>query len=90
MNSLGEDLRRQIRVKRKPDMLFTDVFMMFMNIERPQNAKLCDSHERKALNVQALDHPGANIVKMTEFARSNIVALIRGNAWDSKNNIALA
>ena len=89
MNSFGKDLRRRIRVKRKPDVLFTDIFMMFINIERPQNAELCDSHERKVLNVQASDCPGADIVKMTEFARSNIVAMIRGNAWDSENNIAL-
>ena len=54
-----------------------------------QNAELHDSHERKVLNMQVSDHPGANIVKMTKFARSNIAAMIRGNAWDSKNNIAL-
>ena len=88
MNSLGEDLRQQIQVKRKDNMLFTDIFMMLINIEQPQNAKLFDSHKRKALNVQVSDHPGADIVKMTEFAQSNIIAMICRNAWDSKNNIA--
>ena len=39
--------------------------------------------------MQALDCPGADIVKMTEFAQSNIVAVICRNAWDSKNNISL-
>ena len=62
---------------------------MFINIERPQNAKLCESHKRKALNMQASDCPGVKIIKMTEFAQSNIVAMIRGNAWESKNDIAL-
>ena len=33
VNSLGEDLRRRIRVKRKDCMLFSDTFMMFINIE---------------------------------------------------------
>ena len=70
-------------------MIFSDTFMMFINIEQPQNAELCDSCEQKVLNMQASNHPGANIVKMTEFARTNTVAMIRGNAWDSKNNIAL-
>ena len=69
-------------------MLFTDMFMMFINIKQPQSAKLCNSHKQKVLNVQASDCPGANIVKMTEFAQSNIVAMVQGNAWDSKNNIA--
>ena len=66
-------------------MLFTDIFMMFINIKRPQNAKLCDSCKRKVLSMQVSDHSGADIVKMTKFSRSNIVATIRGNAWDSKN-----
>ena len=70
-------------------MLFTDIFMMFINIERPQNAELCDSCERKVLNMQVSDCPGADIVKMTKFAQSNIVAMICRNAWDSKNDIAL-
>ena len=38
--------------------------------------------------MQVSDHPGADIVKMTEFAQSNIIAMICRNAWDSKNNIA--
>ena len=59
--------------------------MMFINIKRPQNAELHNSHKRKVLNMQVSDCPGADIVKMTEFAQSNIVAMIRGNAWDSKN-----
>ena len=88
-NSLGEDLRRRIQVKRKDHMLFSDMLMMFINTERPQNAKLHNSCEQKALNMQASDCPGANIVKMTEFAQSNIAAMVQGNAWDSKNNIAL-
>ena len=70
-------------------MLFTDTLMMFINIEQPQNAKLCNSHKQKLLNMQASDCPGANIVKMTEFAQSNTVTMVQGNAWDSKNNIAL-
>ena len=70
-------------------MLFTNVFMMFINIKQPQDAELCDSCETKALNMQVSDHPGANIVKMTEFAQSDIVAMICRNAWDSKNSIAL-
>ena len=89
MNSLGEDLRQQIQVKRKPDMLFTNIFMMFINIKGTQNAKLRDSCKRKVLNMQASDCPGADIVKMTECAQSNIAAMICGNAWDSKNNMAL-
>ena len=70
-------------------MLFTDIFMMFVNTEQPQNAKLCNSCKRKVLNMQASDCPGADIDKMTEFAPSNITAMVHGNAWDSKNNIAL-
>merc|ERR1711884_263840 len=42
VNSLGEDLKQQIQVKRKDNMLFTNIFMMFINIEQPQNAELCD------------------------------------------------
>ena len=68
--------RRQIQVKRKEDMLFTNIFMMFINIQWPQNAELCDSHKKRVLNMQVLDCPGANIMKMTEFAQSNIVATI--------------
>ena len=70
-------------------MLFVDIFMMFINIEQPQNAKLCNSCKRKVPNMQASDHPGADIVKMTEFTQSNIAAMTHRNAWDSKNNIAL-
>ena len=69
-------------------MLFTNIFMMFINIEQPQNAKLCNSHEQKVLNMQASDCLGAKIVKMTEFKQFNIVAIVRRNAWDSKNSIA--
>ena len=89
MNCLGEELRRRIRVKSKRDMKFSDIFMMFIDIERPQNAELYDSYEHKVLNMQASSYPGADIVAMAEYARENIVAMIRGNAWDSKNNIAL-
>jgi len=70
-------------------MKFTDIFMMFIDIERPQNAELYDSYEHKVLSMQASSYPGADIVAMAEYARENIVAMIRGNAWDSKNNIAL-
>ena len=63
--------------------------MMFINIERPQNAKLCNSHKQMALNTQALDCPRADIIKMMEFSQFNIVAMIQGNTWDSENNIAL-
>ena len=89
MNCLGEDLRRRIRVKSKAYMKFTDIFMMFIDIERPQNAELYDSYEHKVLSMQASSYPGADIVAMAEYARENIVAMIRGNALDSKNNIAL-
>ena len=89
MSSLGEDLQRQIQVRHKDKMLCTDIFMMFISIGQPQNAKLHDSCEPRALNMQVLDHPGANIVKMTEFSQSNIIAMIHRNAWDRKNNIAL-
>ena len=68
MNSLGEDPRQQIQMKQKPEMLFTNIFMMFINIKHPQKAKLCDSHKRKVPNMQASDHPGVDVVKMTEFA----------------------
>ena len=72
-------------------MLFADIFMMFVNIEQPQNAKLHNSCKQKVLNMQALDHPGADIIKkMTEFSQSNTVAMICANAWDSENNITLA
>ena len=57
-------------------MLFSNIFMMFINIERPQNAELYNSYKRKVLNMQASDYPGANIVKMAEFARSNIIAMV--------------
>ena len=70
-------------------MLFADIFMMFINIKQPQNAELCNSHKRKVLNMQVSDHPGADVVKMTKFARSNIVAMICGNVWDNKNDTAL-
>ena len=71
-------------------MLFTNILMMFINIKQPQNAKLvCNSCKLKELDMQALDCPGADIVKMTEFAQSNIVAVIHRNAWDSENNIAV-
>ena len=72
-------------------MLFTNIFMMFINSTKQlQNTKLCDSCKRKVLNMQALDHPGASVIKMMEFAQSNNVAMICRNAWDSKDNIALA
>ena len=71
-------------------MLFTDIFMMFICIKQPQNAEFCHSCKRKVLNMQALDHPGADSVKMTKFSQSNIAAVICRNALDSKNNIALA
>merc|ERR1711884_155072 len=91
LNSLGEDYRRRLRVKssRIKKLKFTDIFMMFIEIERPQNAKLYDSMEKKVLNMQPSDYPGGDIVKMSDFAREHIVAIFRGNAWDSKNNIAL-
>ena len=42
LNSLGEDYRRRLRVKssRIQKLKFTDLFMMFIEIERPQNAEL--------------------------------------------------
>ena len=91
LNSLGEDYRRRLRVKssRIQKLKFTDLFMMFIEIERPQNAELYDSFEKKVLNMNPSDYPGANIIKMADFARKHIVAMTRGNAWDSKNNIAL-
>ena len=70
-------------------MLFTDIFMIFVDIKRPQNAKLCNSHRQGVLSVLVLDHPGSDIIKMTEFAQLNVVAMICRNAWDSKNNMDL-
>ena len=46
-------------------MLLTDIFMMFIDIEQPQNAKLHGSCERRVSNMQVSDCPGADIVKMT-------------------------
>ena len=76
-------------MNQKDNMLFTNIFMMFINIEQPQNAEICNSCEQKALDMQASDCPGADIIKMTDFAQSNNIAMICGNAWDSKNSIAL-
>ena len=71
-------------------MLFTDIFMMFINIEQPQqNAEFCNSHKQKVLNMQVSDCPGANIIKVAKHAVSNIVAVVCGKVLDStKNNIA--
>ena len=55
INCLGEELQQRICTKRKEGMMFAAISMMFINIERPQNAKLCNSCEQKALNMQVSD-----------------------------------
>ena len=56
----GEDFQRRLRVKRKEDMRFIDVFKTFIEIERPQNAELCDFYKGKVSNMQASSFPAAN------------------------------
>ena len=70
MNSLGDDYRRSLRVKNNPakELKFTDIFMLFIEIERPQNAELYDSYEQKVLTMKPENYPGRDIVKMAEFA----------------------
>ena len=53
---------------RDKKLKFTDIFMLFVDMARPQNAKLCDSCEHEALNMNPQDYPGGDTVKMAEFA----------------------
>ena len=70
MNSLGDDYRRSLRVKNNPakELKFTDIFILFIEIERPQNVELYDSYKQKVLTMKPENYPGRDIVKMAEFA----------------------
>ena len=90
LNSLEETLRKQIRVKMEEEMLFTEVFMLFIETVRPQNSELYASLEKKITDFDPSKHPGANIKAMASDLRVTVTSMMRGNAHDSKYNVTIA
>ena len=89
-NSIHEDLRKRLRVKIEPDMMFTEVLPLLVDMERPQSSELYDSYERRITKMDVSKFPGANIKDMAEYAREIINTMSKADAWDSKTNITLA
>ena len=89
MNLINEDLRKELLVKVEDDMKFSKIFMIFVENERPQSGELYDTIERRVLNLDVNNFPGANIKDMVAEARKDILALQKANAYDSKHNAKL-
>ena len=89
MDSLSESLRKKILGKVDKEMKFSEIFMIFIDNERPQSGDLCNAIKKRALALDVTNYPGANISDMAADARKDILALEKANAYNSRRNIAL-
>ena len=89
LNSLQDVLKKDIQIKTKPDDLFVDVFVVFIENERPVLHDLFQAMERKVLALHISQFQGANVKLMASAARETIQELIRARMWDSLKNSTL-
>ena len=89
LNSLQDALKKDIQIKTKPDDLFVDVFVVFIENERPVSHDLFQSMERKVLALHISQFAGANVKLMASAARETIQELVRARMWDSLKNSSL-
>ena len=89
MNSINEELQKDLLAKIEEEMKFVKIFMIFIENERPQSGELYDTIERRVLSLEVSKFPGANIKDMAAEARKDIQALVKANAYDSKHNAKL-
>ena len=68
------------------EMLFSQVFMIFIEHERPQHGKLYDAIKQHLLNMDVGKFPGANIKDMCVEMQKDIKTHIKANQYDSKHN----
>ena len=89
LNSLSDSLKKEIQTKTKPDDLFVDVFVTFVENERPLSGNLYASMEKKVLSLHISKYQGANVKAMATSTREMIQELVRARAWDSVKNTTL-
>ena len=51
LNSLDKELHEDIWTRIEPGMSFTEVFMIFIQHERPQNGETCNLLEQKLVKI---------------------------------------
>ena len=63
LNSLNDELHQDIWARIEPDMLFTKVFLIFIQHERPQNRETYNLLEQKLINFDNTlsNYTGSNI-----------------------------
>ena len=71
--------------------MFTEVFMIFIQHERPQNGETYDSLEQKPVNFDSSlkNYAGSNIKDICGDMRKIIKGLVQANQYDSKHNSRL-
>ena len=89
MNSLCEELCKEILAKMEEKMRFSEVFMIFVENERPQSGELYDAIKKCLLSLDISSYAGANIKEMAAAARRDLKSLTKANAYNSKNNAKL-
>ena len=91
LNSLDDELHQDVWTRIEPGMMFTEVFMIFIQHERPQNGETYDSLEQKLINFDSSlkNYSGSNIKDICGDMRKIIKGLVRANQYDSKHNSRL-
>ena len=91
LNSLDDELHQDIWTRIESGMLFAEVFMIFIQHERPQNGETYDSLEQRLINFDRTlkNYAGSNMKDICADMRKIIKGLVRANQYDSKHNSRL-
>ena len=90
LDSLQDSLKKDVQTtKTKEDDLFADVFVAFIENERPVSGHLCQSMERKVLFLCVSKFTGGDVKVMASAAWETIQELIGARMWDSLKNTTL-
>ena len=78
LNCLDDQLHQDIWTRIESDMLFTEVFMIFIQHERPQNGETYDSLEQKLINFDnnLKNYAGSNTKDICADMRKMIKGLV--------------
>ena len=78
LNSLDDELHQDVWTRIEPGMMFTKVFMIFIQHERPQNGETYDSLEQKLINFDSSlkNCSGSNIKDICGDMRKIIKGLV--------------
>ena len=88
LNSLDKELHEDVWTRIEPDVLFAEVFMIFIQHERPQNGETYNLLEQKLVNFDTTlnNCAGSDIREICGDVRKTIKALVQANQHNSKHN----